>query len=230
MATAQSLIDKALGALGRLAEGDTLAAGSALNRALEVLNGMLDAWNTSKMSVPYIAQATKTLTPGTGSYTVLTGGEINVVRPTDIEDTSFIRWENTDFELRKLGRDQYNAISDKSRQGMPEFVYYDPITTTARLYFYPVPDQAYVAYIDYMLHHGAFATAATDIALKPGYENAMWKCLAEELWLFYPNPLVYNNIVRAASIARMNVQEANVRVPVLRNQMRRSSYDGINDR
>lgn len=228
--TAQSLMDKSLRALGVLRVGAS-AASSMQTEALGVLNAMIDRWASERLSIPQIAQTTKTLAAGEGDYTVIAStGDIPIARPHKVEDSSFIRWDSQDYGLTQLTREQYNAIGDKTSQGLPEAFFYDAQNPTATLYLWPVPSQAYVLYLDYWSALGSFATAATSINLPPAAEAALWQNLALELWPMYPNPAVYQAIARMASISKQALQRTNVSVPILEGTFGGGRYDAVSDR
>ena len=66
----------------------------------------------------------------------------DLTKPLDI---SSVRIENegaTDTELRKLARDDYFALSNKSAEGVSHSYYYDRQRDNGKLYIYPVPDDA----------------------------------------------------------------------------------------
>ena len=227
--TAQTLIDKALGALGRLQEGEA-ASGAARTRALEQLQVMLDRWSLSPLAVKHTVQATHTLTPGTASYTIGTSQTINQTRPIRIEDTCFVRLNGIDDPVHVVGREEYAAISDKAAQGVPSLLYYDTtsaLISTIRLW--PAPGDAYVLHFDYPALLAAFADVTTSYDLFPGYEAAIWQNLALELWVFYPNPKTQAAIARMANLSRLAIEMSNVRVPVLGRTFGAGSYDGYSD-
>lgn len=214
MPTAQSLMDKALRALGVLRVGGS-AAGAQQAECLGVLNAMIDRWQTERLTIYQIAAITHSLTPGDGDYTVYTGGDINIARPVKIEPTSFLRWLGEDYPLTLLTRQGYADLSPKSMQGFPESLYYDDQFPQAVLYVWPVPLLSYELHLDYWSPLSSFAAAATNIALPPGYEAALWWGLAAELWSFYPNPGVQAMVVRNAATSKASIQTNNVRVPAL---------------
>lgn len=231
MATAQSLMDKALGALGVLGEGDA-AAGSMQTLALGILNSMIDRWLTERLSVYRILQTTKTLTAGDGDYSVATGADINISWPVKIEGTSYIRHSGTDYRLALIEREEYNAIVDKTSRGLPDRIYYDRAFPTGMVYLWPVPDQAYVLHLDYWGRLSTFALASTDVVLPPGYEAALWWGLAAELWPFYPTGPAYASVARMATISKAAIQRLNVAVPILGRTFGPGNwrYDVVSDR
>jgi hypothetical protein len=228
MTTALSLIDKALGALGVLDEGGT-ANSAQQTLCLSLLNGMIDRWSSERLSVPIIAQVTKTLSANDGAYTVGSGADISITKPLRVMDSSFIRYSNQDYELRNLARNQYQAITDKSSIGLPVAMFYDAQHPTATLYLWPVPDQSYVLYLDYWSPLSSFSLVSTDINLPPAAESALWQNLAKEAWPFYPNPQMLVPVSSMANMSKSSLQKTNVTVPILDGTFREERYDAISD-
>jgi hypothetical protein len=221
-------MDRALRALGALRVGQS-AYGAQQTECLSMLNALLDRWSADGLAIPQIAQTSKTLTPGTVVYSVGAGQAIDIVRPMDLEDTAFVRLNSTDYPVRKIERQEYNAISDKTSQGLPEVMFYDDRFPVAYLYLYPVPDQAYELRIDHLSAVSAFATAATDQSIPPAYESAIWTSLARDLWPLYPNPGVQQAIYLDANRNKQTIERMNVRVPILRHTLVGGDYDGYSD-
>lgn len=219
MATAQVLMDRALRSLGALALGAS-AASSMQSEGLAVLNTLIDRTQADGLMIPQILQTSKTLTSGDGDYTVGTSQDINIARPLDIQDTSFLHFNGQDYPLEKIDRQRYNAIGAKSSQGMPTQVFYDDRFPVGYLYLYPVPDQAYELRLDYLAPITAYATAGTDQNLPPAAESFLWTNLALDLWPFYPNERVLAAVTRAAATSRIAFAKTNVRVPILQTDFR----------
>lgn len=230
MATAQSLMDRALRALGALRTGQS-AAGNQQTECLGMLNALIDRCSVDRLSIPQILQTTETLVAGTVSYSVGAGQDIDIARPFDIEQTSFIRHNDTDYPLVKISRQEYQDIADKTSQGLPAYIFYDDRHPTAYIYLYPVPDQAYELRLDHLSPITSYASAETDKSLPPAAESFLWTQLAVDLWPLYPNTEVLAMINRAADNARRPYAQTNVRVPILRNQMGGAGcYDVVSDR
>jgi len=61
-------------------------------------------------------------------------------RPLDIIEARRRDADNLDIPLEIIGRDDYMMLSDKTTEGTPTSVFYDPQTTNGKLYVWPEPD------------------------------------------------------------------------------------------
>jgi hypothetical protein len=86
--TGLSLVTTALQEIGVLAEGGTASAAGATD-ALSALNRMLDQMAADRLSIPHLTRTEATITASQASYTVGSGGNINIARPVHIEKVNF---------------------------------------------------------------------------------------------------------------------------------------------
>lgn len=125
--------------------------------ALETLNFILSSWQALGPTLWCRKQKTaQALTAAQASYTVGSGGNININRPllvtqawlTDSSGTPSI-----DIPLNPLSAEEYLSISTKAAVGVPTSFWYDPeydgasnvgATSKGKLYLWPVPDAALV--------------------------------------------------------------------------------------
>lgn len=232
MPTAQVLMDRAFRALGVLRVGQS-ASGNYQTEGLSLLNAYIDQLLLERLVVPQILQTTKTLTAGDGDYTVASGGDINVARPVKL-DRVFVRWQNIDYPLRELTRQEYMDIRAKSLQSLPIAWFYDALYPTPVLYLYYVPDQAYELHVDYWSQLSSFASASTDVAMPPGYESFLWAGLAMYMWPFYPNAAVAPGIIKIRDNARRMIEQNNtvppILTPVFGTKSRGGRYNVLADR
>lgn len=63
-------------------------------------------------------------------------------RPVRIEEARYRDASGLDQPLQMLSRDEYLNISNKSSAGIPSSYYYNPQLSTAKLYLWPVPNDA----------------------------------------------------------------------------------------
>jgi hypothetical protein len=166
MTTVVDVITQALVDSGVLDDGETASAAEA-SRALDLLNQMLALWAIDNVNV-YAQQETSFSPTGALSYTVGTGANVNMTRPSRI-DGAFWRLNGIDTPLTMLDTfEQYESISQKTQAGEPEYAFYLPSYTTGTLYLYPQPSTGTV----HLLSNVALPTAsvlADTITLPPEY-------------------------------------------------------------
>lgn len=144
-------------------------------RGLIELSDMLQHWAAEGLLIHALTTATKVLTPGTASYTIGSGGAINVQRPVDVRH-AMITGDNYDSECRiEPSIFAYQAYRDKTTQGRPTELYYDPtyLSGLASIYLYPTPDAAYTLTLKVLTAHIALALATDTIIVPPEYDYAI---------------------------------------------------------
>jgi hypothetical protein len=181
MTTVNNLIKRTLRKIGVYQAGEAVPPDEFAD-CLEELNAMLDSWSNNSLISPTKTRISKALTIGQASYTIGTGGDLNVSRPNRIEHAFVRDSSGNDFGLNEIGLGQYNDIQLKTESGMPFDYYFENSTPLARVYLFPVPDLAYTLYMDAWYRFTRYV-ANDDVTLPLGYEDA----------------IVYNLAVRVAS-------------------------------
>lgn len=209
MATAEKIIKRSLRLIGVLAAGETLSA-EDLADSLDALNDMLDGWRADSLMVYALRDESLTMT-GAASYTVGTGGDLNTDRPVRIE-SAYWRSGSTDYPLRIAPAGQWNAITDKSTTGTPDWLYYDAANPLGVIRLHPSPS-------DGVLHVSTWvpllSVAATDdIDLPPGYREMLVYQLAMRLAPEYGKSAPAE-VVAMASAAKDRVGVINFRAPIM---------------
>jgi len=171
MTTINTLISDALIDLGRLSPADTIDSND-LAHAIRVVNRMVGQWATQNLLIPATVSDNFSLTAGTASYTIGSGGSITT-RAMRIVDNCYLLDSggvNT-YPLKLINQGQYNRILDKTVQGLPEVIFYDSTITSGTLYFYPVPGSTYTAYIESIQTLHATLTDGATVTLPLEYED-----------------------------------------------------------
>lgn len=217
MATANDLIEASLREIGVLAAGESAAYDDA-GDALETLNRLIDQWATERLKMYTVTRTTWTISANDGSYTVGSGGDVDVARPVFVDHVNFIDTSqdpDLEMELNPLTEDAYARIGEKADTSTyPTAYYYNPTYSSglATLELYPIPTSSDLEGALYARAHvSQFAALTTTVSLPPGYERMIVKELAIELAPSYnrqPSPL----LLQQASQARNAVERANVRL------------------
>lgn len=180
MTTATDMITRSMRLARVIGKGEIPTADESAD-GLTALNAMLDSWSIERLFVYYIVQEDLTLSPGIGSYTMGTGGDLNTTRPSKIDDSCYISYGSYDIPLELIGAQSYANIVAKSIQSnLPMYLFAEMSYPLVTLYFYPVPNTAYTARIRSWKQLQTFSTLTDALALPPGYQRGIEYSLAEE--------------------------------------------------
>ncbi len=163
MATGTSIITRALRMCGAIDAIETPSATDLAN-GLDALNELISSMSIARGLIYAQTTETLTLTIGDGSYSIGTGADFNTARPLAIE-SAYITSNGVDTPLYISGRNEYNALADKSTQGLPGTLYYDPTFTNGNVRFYPVPDAAYVVTVSTWKEISQIAAVGDSVSL-----------------------------------------------------------------
>ena len=112
-----------------LSSVEELYCADQLNFLLKNLSINVNLWIRTEVN--------HTLTAGTESYTVLTGGDISTPRPLALLAARREDSNGNEVECNVVSREEYLDQPDKSTQSAALSFYYDPQITTGRLYVWP---------------------------------------------------------------------------------------------
>lgn len=181
MTTATEIINQALLSIGQLAEGETPSAETS-DSCLSLLNELIDSWNIERLMVPWLTQESFTLSGGTATYTVGSGGALDTTRPNMVDDASFTRLNDIDYPLRGINAAQYNSITDKDTEySWPDVFYYEESYPLATIKFYPVPSQTITFFLVSWKQLSTLTSLSTSFSVQPGTLRAIRSNLAIEI-------------------------------------------------
>lgn len=188
MATARALIASSLRWLNVLGTGETLDP-TAEDDALTWLNRMIGSWGAQRLTMYFLTRTPQTLTSGTASYTIGTGGTINIVRPLTIERATLITNLNdtdpTEIPIAVLTDQEYAYWPQKTLQSSyPSAIWYDHnfASSLGRIYPLPIPNVSTTRVVLYTpTALTVFADLTTDYVWPLGYEEAIETNLALRL-------------------------------------------------
>jgi hypothetical protein len=213
MSTALDIITDALIDLGAIDPIEDLTADEA-SHGLRRLNEMLASWSLESLAVYQILNEGFATVAGTASYSIGSGATWNTTRPLRIE-SAFLRYSSTDYPLRILSREEYDAITLKTTQFMPEVLYFEPSVANAVIYLYGVPDAVYTVYLNSLKQLQSFTALTTTVVLPPGYLRAIKANLSLELAPAY-NRRPPDAVLAIARESKANIKRLNSRTPKLR--------------
>lgn len=225
MATAADLIKYAMHELGVLGAGKTPTANEQTD-CLFMLNAMLETWSNDSLLVPFRTQISHTL-DGSTSYTIGSTGDISATRPTYI-DSAYVTKNSTDFPVTVLrDRSAYDRISDKDISGTPRFIYYEPTLSDGTLYVYYAGDSTHTLYLNTRGQLTEFTDTTTDIALAPGYKEAIYSNLAISVAPMF-EVSVTQETVKKAKDSKSAIKRLNRQIPLMQYDPAIPSRGGYN--
>ena len=179
MTTARDIIQRAMLKIGALAQGE-VASVDATNDALDSLNSMIDSWANDSLIIYARTWESFTLTGGTSTYTIGSGGTFNTVRPIDIVD-AYLRNGTVDYPMGIITDEAYNGIPYKSIQGIPDSLNYDNAYPLGNIRLYPVPPASYSLFLLTEKPITTFTSLDTVMSLPVGWLRALIYNLAIEI-------------------------------------------------
>lgn len=203
--------------IGVLGAGETMPGDMGADGLLR-LNDLIDGWATEHLTVYTITRSTWVITTA-ASYTVGTGGTVNIPRPVGPQAIPNIGFQDTSSSPvleRLIGppltEDAYAAIPQKTLTApMPIYWYYNPTYPLGALKPFPVPTSTTLQGVIYAETPVAqLAALSTTISLPPGYQRFLTSNLAVELapeFGVQASPaLVASAIESKADIKRANIR------------------------
>lgn len=157
--------------------------------ALAWCNSMIDAWGLHELTKYMRLRTATTLVSGTASYSIGSGGTINIVRPTEIKNAGLILDTSATYPVEEpiavLTEDEYAAWPEKTFQSTyARAVYYNHNWSAGLglLYPLPIPNVGTTQLVIYTpVAIAEFADRTTDYTFPPGYEEALEYNLAVRL-------------------------------------------------
>lgn len=186
MATVLDLGKESLSEIGVLAAGEA-PSGPDGALILSKLNSLVDQWASERLMIHTVTRTTWTLVADQASYTVGSGGGVNIAWPSYIEGFGYIDTDTDPDQEYPLGPpltdDMWERVTQKALSSTrPVKVYYNPTFPLGTLNLWPVPSLSTLQGVIY--HPTAvteFAGLSTAVSLPPGYRRMIVKNLALDL-------------------------------------------------
>lgn len=168
---------------GRTASTEELADGFTR------LNDMLNAWGVERLTMYRVLRTTRALAASTASYTIGSGGAIDIVRPDKIEAAGLILDVNAvpvyEKPIDVITDQRWRRIQQKDLENpLAQGVYFDHGWSAGlgRVYLWPIPSVGTTTLVLYSLVAlTAFADLTTCYTFPPGYGEAIRYQLALRL-------------------------------------------------
>jgi hypothetical protein len=212
--TATELIQSALRLANILGEGQTASADQA-STALDALNDILGQLSLDSMSLYATDNNTVATVANQGTYTIGTGGDWAVERPTSI-NSAYVIYQGVSYRVTEINQDEYNEqVTLKSLQGsyIPRYFKYLNTFPLGTLTLWPSPAQvlSFVFSCDRVLTE--IPTLGTTLVLPPGYRPMLRSALAVSQCIEYGLP-ISASLQRMATDSLANVKRGN-HIPVV---------------
>lgn len=186
MTTALGIITSAMRKIGVLVKGEDPSADEA-DDGLEMLNDLLSSISNDSMVVYARTEDALTLSAGTATYTIGTGGTFNTSRPVKII-SAYVRSGSIDYNLELINDEQYASITLKTTGSIPQFLNYTNGYPLGTLKFYPVPSAGYTLYL-LSEKELSSVTLNQTISLPPGWKRMLIYNLAMDMAAEYGQPV-----------------------------------------
>lgn len=216
---ALDLITDAYTEIGVASEAYTLS-GSDSALGLTRLNSLVDRWATQRLTIYHTVITDTVLVSGTQTYTIGSGGAINVARPLWIPYAGLVLTNTTPNVEIPL---HISTTQDWSNQGIktlgnsyPSMLYYDHnfAAGLGQISLWPIPTTALTLRLYLPTALTQFADlSGTNYSFPPGYYEALMYNLALRLWTpFNQNVPVPGDLRMNAASALKDIKNANIRI------------------
>jgi len=209
MTTGLEIITKAMQKNGVLLKSESPSPDESSD-GLDALNDLISSWSTESMLIYARTLESFTLTGGTSSYTIGTSLTFNTARPLKII-SAYLRNSTTDTNIAIVPDEVFANITNKTTQGIPEFLNFDNGFPTATIKLWPVPSSAYSLFLSSEKELSALTLAGT-VSLPAGWKRALIYNLAMELAPEYgqqPDALI---------VQHANDSKRNIKATIMRNR------------
>lgn len=225
MTTLTQVLTRAGQALKYIGRGEVMSASDATD-AMNAFNAMLDSWSNENLLSYVVLERSFTLQVGVSSYTIGSGGVINVVRPLDITSMYVQDSGKNNYPMTPKTRDWWNQIGNRGptiTSQIPDTFFYDPQYPLGVINIFPTPLIAYTVFYDSTQQQVDPASLTATISMPEGYERAYVLNAALEM-MAYGFPCLldekeYARLITNAAEAKGNVKRTNMKDVI-------AEYDG----
>jgi len=191
------------------------------NTALDLLRMMIAQWQKKRWLVYVQQEVSVAASTGQQYYTIGPGQDFDCARPAHLS-AAYIRIipgippNLVDIPVVIINsREDYAAISVKTLQTIPAYVFYDSGWPVGRLYWWPVPpSNMYGLYVTVVSPLPTYTTLTDPLNMPDEYTEALVWSLAVRLQMAYGLP-ARSDHVAAMKQAMNTLRQANTQVPEL---------------
>lgn len=213
--TVRKIIEGSFKLLGIMSDGSTLTA-AEYDDALDTFNDLVQAWNLENLLVYSTNRDTFPFVSGQQTYTLGTGGNFNMPRPTRIEraSISYNISPSVEIPLKLIDVESWQNIAVKETQGtFPLYLYINNGYPYTELNFWPVPTgpSQVILYTWHQLDIAA--NLDTVLSLPQGYNRALKYNLAMEIASMFdkvPTAIVQRNAI----LSKSSINDINAGSPI----------------
>jgi len=137
---ALAIIKGALRLVGAISQGEAPTT-TQTSEAMEALNMMTKALAVKGLPLWVINNVVVPTTQGVAAYNVGPSQTVDVPKPLKVQQ-AFYSTGDVDVPLRIVTRDEYERIGNKTSQGTPSMLYYEPLRNYGVVHLFPVPDNS----------------------------------------------------------------------------------------
>lgn len=159
--TRDDIISRALRLIGVVAQGETPTA-DQITEGSVALNGLVLSWQSDGLPLWVVKKAAITPVVGQSVYTLGAGqsAPYDVPKPLKVIQAWYHNTStNIDVPIRIVTEYDYNKLGNKTVQGLPIQIWYQPLSSTGNLTVYQVPDAWTASNVTiYIVYHAPFST------------------------------------------------------------------------
>lgn len=160
---------------------------------LIALNNMIGSWG-NEFVVPVVTRESLTLTSGTASYTIGSGGDLDTTVPMRIDNAYLTDSDGYSYQMKEMSAKDYNDIGSKTLEGRPYKFYFIPSASLATVIFNKEADATYTVYFEFWKNFTEYSLITANLSLPNQYKEPLVDNLAirlaEDLTVALP-PSVY---------------------------------------
>lgn len=147
---------------------------------LEVFNDLVSSWSANSSLIYEDTLEEIALSAATQSFTLGTTGDYVTGKPVELISAS-LKNSNHETPLEIAGEKTYQNLRDKTRTGLPFWIYFRNTHPNSTFYFDKTTDQAYTLILTSMKELTQFPDGTTEIVLPDMYKKAFKDNLTLEL-------------------------------------------------
>jgi asparagine N-glycosylation enzyme membrane subunit Stt3 len=223
MATANSIINRAMRIARVIGKGETLDADEAAD-GLVALNSMLDSWQIDRLYVYQIRAESFTWAANQQSRTVYASGNFATDVPTQVSDDCTFTSNGVEYPAKLIDVDMWSSIPVKTTTStLPWYLYVEYGSDRVTLYTYPIPSADITFTLRSTKRLQSFSALTDTLTLPSGYEEAITFNLAERFGTEFGKELL-PAAQRTAINSRKNLKRVNSPSPVMGSEVGRMNW------